>query len=48
MQGLCGDRMSPDIFRLKPAPWEPGGSEVAKGKTIAILGGSSSVGQFGS
>lgn len=45
-QGLYGDRKSPDIFKLAPS-WEPDGELAAKGKTIAVLGGSSSVGQYG-
>ncbi|PYI24005.1 GroES-like protein [Aspergillus japonicus CBS 114.51] len=31
---------------IGPAPWAEGGAEAGKGKAIAILGGSSSVGQY--
>lgn len=46
MQGFYGDRKSSDIFKLPPS-WEAGGEGAAKGKTVVVLGGSSSVGQFG-
>ncbi|PYI10676.1 GroES-like protein [Aspergillus sclerotiicarbonarius CBS 121057] len=31
---------------IAPAPWAAGGNEAGKGKAIAIIGGSSSVGQY--
>lgn len=31
---------------IKPCPWEQGGDSAGKGKSIIILGGSSSVGQY--
>jgi D-arabinose 1-dehydrogenase-like Zn-dependent alcohol dehydrogenase len=31
---------------ISPAPWQKGGGQFGKGKSIVILGGSSSVGQF--
>lgn len=45
MQGLYGDRKSPDIAKFIP-PWVSGGEQAEKGKPIVILGGSSSVGQY--
>jgi NADPH:quinone reductase-like Zn-dependent oxidoreductase len=33
-------------LNIKPAPWEQGGNQAGKGKSIVILGGSSSVGQY--
>lgn len=45
-QALYGDRKSPDVYKLTPA-WETGGEQAAKGKTIFVIGGSSSVGQYG-
>lgn len=33
-------------LHIKPAPWEEGGDQAGKGKSIVILGGSSSVGQY--
>lgn len=46
VQGLYGDRKSPDIAKFPPS-WEAGGEQAGKGKAIVILGGSSSVGQYG-
>ena len=47
VQGFYGERKSPDILKLSPPAWEASGEQSAKGKTVVILGGSSSVGQFG-
>lgn len=46
IDGLYGDRRGSGAKQLT-APWEEGGAELYKGKPILILGGSSSVGQYG-
>lgn len=33
-------------LHITPAPWEQGGDQAGKGKSIVVLGGSSSVGQY--
>jgi len=45
--GLYGDCDRVDgVKKLQPPPWEAGGEGAYKGNAVAVLGGSSSVGQF--
>lgn len=46
IDALYGDRRGSGAKQLT-APWEEGGADLYKGKPILILGGSSSVGQYG-
>ena len=50
-EGLYGNgtnRVEEKIDRLTPFPWEAEGQGVYNGQTIVVIGGSTSVGQYGS
>ena len=44
--GLYSDRKDSGAKQYT-VPWEDGGANIYKGKAIVILGGASSVGQYG-